>query len=434
MKKTLVTILAGYVLALSSSIPAMAAPELMDRVVVRVNNAVVLESEVDRMLEDVKQRALMAGQSLPRDLVLRTQITERLINRQLQMSTAERMGLRISDAQLDQTIANIARQDNMTVEQMRATIERGGMSFQQYREDLREELVIGDVTRIAVRNRINVSPQEIDALADMLQEQSETNREINFGHIMVSVDAEASKQEIEDAQKRIDKILDLLQEGADFRRQATASSQGPKALEGGDWGWMNINEAPTIFSEPLQTAEVGELIGPIRSPVGFHILTVFEERGAEVVESLEVNARHILLQPSIILSETKAKSMLTEFSKQLQADDSKFAELAEEYSEDPGSAAQGGDLGWGNPDMYVPEFSTMLKTMEIGAVSEPFRTSHGWHIVQLLDKRTQDATKDRWRDQAYQMITNRKFNEESALWLAEMRETAYIDVLDEEQE
>nr|WP_087507115.1 peptidylprolyl isomerase SurA [Neiella marina] len=431
MKRISLAAVQAITLLFALSFNAMAEPQLIDRVVVRVNNAVVLESEVTRMLNDIKARATDSGQTLPRDEVLRTQITDRLIDRQLQLSMADRMGLRVTDAQLDQTIANVAAQEGTTVERMRQDMESGGASYQLYREQVREELIIGDVTRIAVRNRISVSPQEVEGLASMLEEESQNNQEMHFGHIMVVAATDASKQEIEDAQNRINRIMELLKEGSDFRRQATTSSQGPKALEGGDWGWMNVNEVPTIFADSLRGATKGELLGPIRSPVGFHILTVFDVRGVEAVELEEVLSRHILLKPSIIMSESKARSMLQSFAQQLRQDDSNFAELAEEYSEDPGSASQGGELGWSNPDIFVPEFAQQLNTLAINEISEPFRTTHGWHIVQLLEKRVLDASDKRWNDRAYQMIANRKFTEESARWLREMRDSAYIDVINE---
>lgn len=431
MKRITLSAIKALAVALALNSSAIAEPQLIDRVVVRVNNSVVLESEVNRMLADIKARATEAGQTLPRDKVLRAQITDRLIDRKLQLSMAARMGLRISDAQLDQTIANVAAQEGMTLEQLRQEIESGGNSYQLYREEIRDELIIGDVARMAVRNRIQVSPQEVEGLAKMLEEQSQNNREMHFGHIMVAADTDASKQEVEDAEKRINRVLELLNEGNDFRRQATTSSQGPKALEGGDWGWMNINEVPTIFADSLRNANKGDLLGPVRSPVGFHLIKVFDVRGVEAVEVEEVLSRHILLKPSIIMSESKAQSMLQSFAQQLRQDDSKFAELAEEYSEDPGSAANGGELGWANPAMYVPEFTEKLASLEKNQISEPFRTTHGWHIVQLLDKRVLDASEKRWNDQAYQMIAKRKYTEESGTWLREMRETAYIDVIDE---
>lgn len=416
---------------LSALSPALAEPQLLDRVAVRVNNGVVLKSEVEQMVNDIKLRALKAGQSLPRDLVLKTQVTERLIDRQLQLATAERMGLKITDAQLDQALSNMAREEGTTIAKMRQSLEESGQSFQDYRRQFREELTIGEVTRIAVRNRIQISPQELDVLAQRLQDQSDSNREIHFGHIMVSADKNASKKEVEAAQQRIQQIRSLLDEGSDFRKQATTSSQGPKALEGGDWGWMNINEAPTIFAEALKGANKDELVGPIKSQIGFHILKVFDDRGVRTVEQKEMKARHILLKPSIILSESKAQTMLQKFSEQLKLDDSKFPELAKEYSDDPGSGSQGGELGWADPNMYVPEFNKMLHSLKPGEISAPFRTGHGWHIVQLQDTRTLDATKEHWKNRAYQMMTNRKFTEESQLWLKELRDSAYIEVIDQ---
>lgn len=438
MKKQMLTKtkLVGGLLSIGmafSSMHSMAATELLDRVVVRVNESVVLQSEINSMVAEFKAKAEKEGQALPRDKVLETQVTERLIRKKLQLALADRMGLRISDAQIDQAIKNIAADEKMSVAEFRVQLASEGVEYQTFREQIREDMTLGDVTRLHVRNRINVTPQEIDNLAKLMEEQGKANMEINFGHIMVAVNREASKAEIEKEKARADKIFARLEGGADFKRTALSTSQGPKALDGGDWGWMNINEAPTLIAEQIKDAEKGALVGPFRSGAGFHIVKVFDIRGVQTATVDEVRSRHILVKPSIILSEQKAKQMLTEFVAQLREDDNEFAALAKEYSEDPGSASRGGDLGWSNPDIYVPAFKNVLANLKPNQISEPFRSTHGWHIVQLLERRTLDATADRWRERAYQLLANRKYNEESARWLQELRQDAYIEVLNSDE-
>jgi peptidyl-prolyl cis-trans isomerase SurA len=211
---------------------------------------------------------------------------------------------------------------------------------------------------------------------------------------------------------------------------AIASSAGPKALEGGIWDYMNINEMPTLFAEVVNNAKKGDIIGPIKSSAGFHIIKVMDTRGMETKEVQEVNARHILLKPSPILSEERAKATLEQFIKDIKSGKAKFADLAKQYSEDPGSAAKGGELGWAEPSIYVPEFAQTLSHLKDGEISEPFRSSFGWHIVQLEGRRTTDATKEFNTNRAHELIFRRKFNEELQNWLDEMRASAYIEVFD----
>lgn len=196
-------------------------------------------------------------------------------------------------------------------------------------------------------------------------------------------------------------------------------------------GWMNINAMPTLFAEAVQNKGKEELIGPIRSGAGLHILKVLDTRGIEIVTVEEVNARHILIQPSIILSEDKAQSMLTEFREQLIAGDADFADLAKEHSADPGSALRGGELGWADPNMYVPAFKDALAELQPDEFSGPVRSVHGWHLIQLIDRRIDDATEKRKKDKAYQLLFNRKFSEETETWMREMRDQAHIDVLND---
>ncbi|MBM7071482.1 peptidylprolyl isomerase SurA [Shewanella sp. 202IG2-18] len=416
-------------LLLSQSV--IAAPQPLDRVAVQVDDGIILESEIQDMVKTVKENAKSNNQSLPSDNALRTQVTERLILNHLQMQMADRIGLHIGDLQLDQTVGNIAKEQGLTVEQMRNKIEATGTSFAQYREQLRQEITIGEIQRIQVQRRIQVSPQEVTNLVNMIQQQGQKNVEYQIGHILIEIPSNPTSEQLEAASKRAQAVLKRLKDGADFKRTAIASSSGPKALEGGVWDYMNVNEMPTLFAEVMNGASKGDILGPIKSGSGLHIIKVMDVRGQQSNEIEEVRARHILLKPSPILSEERAKTVLEQLLEQIKSGKAKFEDLARKYSEDPGSAAKGGELGWSQSDVYVPEFARTLDSLKVGQISEPFRTSHGWHIAQLEERRKVDATDRVNTNRAHQLIFRRKFNEELQNWLEEMRANAYIEVFDQ---
>lgn len=412
---------------------AQAQPEVLDKVAAIVDQGVILESDVNDMMRDIKASALKSGQQLPSDRVLHVQVLDRLITEELEMQTAKRIGLQISDAQLDQTIGNIAKDQKLSVEQLRHKIDSEGGNFESYREHVRTELTLGEVRRIVVSRRIQVSPQEIEAMVKQLDEQGDRNVELHLRHILIDVPQNANAAQLADAKDRAEKVLARLNKGEDFAQLAIVSSSGNHALEGGDLGWMNANEVPTLFADALKDAKKGEIIGPIRSGAGFHIIKVDGIRGQQTVELEEVHARHILVKPSVILSDDKAKAELEQWRSEVLAGKADFAELAKEHSEDPGSASQGGDLGWADPKIYDPTFANTIEHLKKGQISEPFRSSFGWHIVQLIDTRTTDATQQAKKEKAYRVLFNRKFNEEALAWLREIRSQAYIDILDKEK-
>ena len=416
------------------SIKTEAAPELLDSVSVIVDQGVVLESQIAELMAVVKRNAVLNDQSLPSDRALRTQAIEKLILDNLQTQMAERMGIQISDPQLDQTIDNIAQGENMNIAQFREKVAQEGVSYDTYREEIRKELILGEVRRANVRRRVYITEQEIDNLVTLIDEQGDEQAEYNLGHILIEFPPEPTDTDIEQANTRANKVLELLNKGSDFAKIATASSGGSLALEGGDMGWMNINSMPTLFAEAVQKKSKDDLIGPIRSGAGFHILKVKDLRGIEKVEIAEVNARHILIAPSVILSDEKAEKMLKEFREQILAGEADFAALAKEHSADTGSALKGGELGWADPNIYVPEFIATLTKLEVDEISEPVRTQYGWHLMQLTGKRVGDATEKRKEEKAHQLLFQRKFAEESDIWLREIRASAYIEVLTQQGE
>ncbi|MCK8122040.1 peptidylprolyl isomerase SurA [Pseudoalteromonas sp. 2CM32C] len=425
---TLKKLLVSTVLSISLCQNAFAEPVEIDKVVGIVNQGVILQSEVNSIVDRVKKQAQEQGQQLPKDETLRVQAMERLVSQALMMQMAERMGLQISDSQLDQTLANIAKEQGGTISDLRRTVEASGDSFQAYREEIRKEITTQQVTRANVDRRIYISEQEVDNLLKIMASQGQSAEEYDIGHILIDIPNEATADEISAAKTRADKVIELLNDGQEFKRIAISSSSGSKALEGGQLGWMGINEMPSLFAEAVKSKKKDAIVGPLRSGAGFHIIKVQDVRGLQVVETTEVRSRHILIEPSIILSEEKARNMLAGFAKDLRAGNADFGELAKEHSEDPGSALKGGEYDWTDPTTYVPAFRDTLLSLKQNEISEPFRTQFGWHIVQLLDKRVADKTELAKRNRAHGMLFNRKFKEESFNWQQEMREQAHVEI------
>ena len=275
MKFIIRALLVSAVLSFSS----YAQEVMLDRVAVIVDQGVVLQSEVDALMNDVKRNAEANGQDLPSDRALRTQAIERLITKSLQLQMAQRMGIQISDPQLEQTIANIAANQNTTIDELRRQLRLEGIAYEDYREDIREEIVMGEVRRANVRRRVYITDQERQTLIELMEQQGAEQEEYRLGHILVGFPSDPSDEQINAARERADKVLSLLNSGSDFAKIAIASSSGNEALEGGDMGWLNINAMPTLFAEAIQGKAKDELVGPIRSGAGFHILKVLDTRG-----------------------------------------------------------------------------------------------------------------------------------------------------------
>lgn len=419
------------VLILASVSAVSYSQETLDRVAVVVNDGVVLESEVDQMIQQVKVNAAEREMKLPSDEVLRVQAIDRLVLRQLQLQMADRMGIQVSDAQLQQALLGMARENGVTIDEMREEIERSGTSWANFRENIRNEIITGEVQRNAVQRRVYVSPQEISNLVKMMGEMSEQEVEYRLGHILIAVPDRATSEEAQTARRNAESLLERLRDGADFAEAAITTSSGSAALEGGDLGWMNINSMPTLFAEVIRDKKAGEIVGPIKSGVGFHILKVLDTRGIESSEVEEVKARHILVKPSVILSDRAAQEKLSEIRAKLISGEATFAEMAAEHSADPGSASQGGELDWAEPDIYADAFKNELMRSDIGDISEPFKTEFGWHIVEVMDRRVQDTTERNKQNRAYQLLFNRKYQEELDNWQQEIRDQAYIEQVDE---
>ncbi len=421
------TLLLGIAMIANTS---FAAPQVVDKVAAVVNNGVVLESDVDGLMQSVKLNAGQAGQQLPDDATLRHQILERLIMDQIILQMGQKMGVKITDEQLDQAIANIAKQNNMTMDQMRSRLAYDGLNYSTYRNQIRKEMIISEVRNNEVRRRITVLPQEVDALAKQIGTQNDASTELNLSHILIALPENPTSEQVNDAQRQAESIVEEARNGADFGKLAITYSADQQALKGGQMGWGRIQELPGIFAQALSTAKKGDIVGPIRSGVGFHILKVNDLRGqSQSISVTEVHARHILLKPSPIMNDQQARLKLEGIAADIKSGKTTFAAAAKEYSQDPGSANQGGDLGWATPDIFDPAFRDALTKLHKGQISAPVHSSFGWHLIELLDTRKVDKTDAAQKDRAYRMLMNRKFSEEAATWMQEQRASAYVKIL-----
>ncbi|MDA0148606.1 peptidylprolyl isomerase SurA [Vibrio sp. LaRot3] len=402
----------------------------MDKVAVIVNEGVVLQSDIDTALKTLRANAKKSGQALPSDDVLLEQVTEKLIVEAIQQQEAERIGVRVDDSRVNSAIEDIAKNNNQTVDQMIASISEEGISYSEFRNQIRKEIAANEARNALVRRRINILPAEVENLADALAQETSATVQYKIGHIQLRVNDGEDKSE---AEALANDLVEKLNDGADFSTLAYSYSKGPKALEGGDWGWMRKEEMPTIFADQIKLQNKGSIIGPFRSGVGFHILKIEDVKGLETVAVTEINARHILIKPTVILSDEGVQKQLKSIVAQINAGEATFGDMAQQYSQDPGSAAKDGELGYQTSDLYVPEFKHQVDTLPVGQISAPFQTVHGWHIVEVLDRREVDRTDSALKNKAYRILFNRKFNEEANAWLQEIRASAFIEMVGDER-
>ncbi|EGU59716.1 putative parvulin-like peptidyl-prolyl isomerase [Vibrio nigripulchritudo ATCC 27043] len=425
-KKTLLSLTIAL-----GSFGAFAQPVELDKVVVIVNEGVILQSDIDSALKTIRANARAANQALPSADILRDQVLEKLILDTIQTQQAEKLGVRIDDNRLELAIKEIAANQKKSVTQLRQSLSKEGLSYAEFREQVRNEIAASEARNAQVRRRINILPAEVESLAEILAKESNATVQYKVNHIQLRFNDNQTKQEVE---KQAKQLVSQINAGEDFKTMAYTYSKGPKALQGGDWGWLRKEEMPTIFADQITTQGKGAVIGPFRSGVGFHIIKLEDVKGLETVAVTEVNARHILIKTSVILSDEGAKRELNEYIRQINAGERTFGDLAQQYSADPGSAANNGELGFQTPDLYVPEFKHQIETLPVGQISKPFETVHGWHIVEVLDRRKVDRTDSALTNKAYRILFNRKFNEEVGAWMQEIRAGAYVEVLGEEND
>lgn len=402
--------------------------EMLDGVAAIVNEGVVLKSELSRQTEIIAQRAREQSLQLPPPSVLKEQVLERLILEQIQLQRAERVGIQISDQMLNAAIAQVAEDNGISFEQLPELLARDGVNYGEYRREMRKQLVLDQLRRIDVTSRISVAPREIEQCIADLEDNVVVNSEYNLSHILISVPQSATSEQFAEAETEARYVYQQLEQGADFGEMAVRYSDSETGLEGGSLGWRKGDQLPTLFSDVVGPMQAGDYSEPMRAVSGYHIVKVNDVRGVNQRSEIEqMKIRHILITPNEIIDDETAKQRLEDARAQLQSGED-FGELAKLLSDDPGSANSGGDMGWRGPGTFVPEFEQVAKDLEPGVVSEPFQSRFGWHILEVVDRRTYDNTEDLKESNCIERIRNSKLSDESELWVRRLRDEAYVDI------
>ncbi len=420
-----------FLVALAVMLPLLSGQaqteQKLDRIVAVVDDSVITERELGQKTDLILLQLRQQGAALPPRDEIETQVLERMILDEIQLQMAQRMGVRISDLRLNEAITDIAQQNGFTLEGFRQQLAREGLDYTQFRDNFRNEMIIANLQQRQLMASVRVTDQEIDNFLKSSSGQAELDYEYLVGHILVSLPAAPSPEETQAAQRIADDLVQAINEGTDFQQLAVSRSAGQEALEGGDLGWRSAAELPTIFVEEVLVMDVDEVAGPIRSASGFHIIRLLDRRGGAVAVQ-QTSARHILIKPSAITSDDDAQQRLLKITEDIERGNTDFATQAQRFSEDPGSAAQGGDLGWISPGMMVPEFEEVMNTLAAGETSAPFKTEFGWHIVEVVERREVDQGQEIITNRVRQLIQRRKYEEELQSWLRQIRDAAYVDI------
>lgn len=412
--------------ALAQNMELSDTGELLDSIAAVVNDGVVLTSELKIEIQQIVARLEAQGTQVPPMSQLAPQILERLVIRRIQLQRAERIGMQIPDETLNIALADIAERNGVSLSDLPDMLRREGIDYANYRMEMRDQLIVEQLRQRDVIGGINVTPRELEDYLERQAGRANRNVEFKLSHILISTSANADPENVATAEKRAWEIYERATNGEPFVELAVAYSDGQQALDGGDMGWRKGEELPTLFADIVPGLEIGQVGEPIRSASGYHLVRLDDRRGAEPIMESQTRARHILITANEILDDEAVRQKLTEIRQQIIDGDS-FEAVAKVVSEDPGSAINGGDLGWNGPDMFVPEFQTVCDQLEINEISEPFRSNFGWHIIQLLDRRVHDTTDEVMHQEAMMAIRNSKLNEETELWARRLRDQAFVE-------
>jgi peptidyl-prolyl cis-trans isomerase SurA len=425
MRTLIQTTLTGFLLA--ASLQVSAGLEIIDSIVAVVDEDVILRSEMQERIDTLKAQMTDTSQLPPED-VLRKQVVERLIVESLQLQMAERAGVRINDEEINEALRGIAEQNKMSLAQFRAAIEQDGIAYASMRDQVEREMKIARVQQGMMRNRIEISEQELKNFFTSELGAAMTADEYRIAHILVPLPEDATASQIAEVKANAEDLLKQLDAGADFSALAVGHSAGQNALSGGDLGWRKIAQLPSMFADTAEKMAAGDVRGPIQSGSGFHLIKLLETRGAQAEGQIaQSQVRHVLIQPSEIRTDEEAQEMAESLREEV-ANGRAFDEIAKLYSDDPGSALSGGDLGWARAGTYVPAFEAQLQSRELDTLSPVFKSEHGYHFLEVTGRRIEDFS-DRFRmGQAENYLRNQRFDEELQNWIREIRDDAFVEI------
>ena len=409
---------------------ANSALKPLDHIVVVVNDDVITNNMLDNRVSDFRKKLELSQLSRIDPDALKKQVLERMIRDTIQLQQAKQLGITVDDLMLNRVLEKLAKSNNMSLEMFRDTIQAEGLDYTRFREQMREELIINQLQQRLVASKINVSDQEIQQYIEQNESGDSSKVTYELRHILIATPETASSDDIDQAREQVESIIKKIEAGSEFQDMAIKYSSGRNALKGGDLGKRKANELPQIFVDAVKDLKPGEISKPVKSASGFHLLQLTSSSKDQIMVQ-QTNARHILIRPSSDVSDDQARETLLELKQKIESGKS-FAELASEFSEDPGSKIKGGDLGWSSPGEFTPAFERVANNLDIGQISEPFKTAFGWHILEVLERRQHDQGKTNKENQARTAIQKRKIDEELRLWLRRIRDEAYVEFIDNE--
>lgn len=403
--------------------------ETLDSIIAIVEDDVVLEHELEKQSHMIVEQMRAQNVEMPPASVLRRQVLEKLIIDKLQKQLAEKSGITVSDEMLNSSVTEIARNNNMNADQFRSELDRQGMSYKSFLDNLRNEIMINQLRAREIGARIKVSDREVEHFLETQGEVGSDSAQYHLGHILIALKEGASAPEIREAQTKADDIVDKLRKGQDFTHTAVSNSDDDNALSGGDLGWRHLNDIPTIFVDTVRKMKAGNVSDAIRSPSGFHVIKLLEMKGADNNMVTKTEVRHILIKTNEVIDDNEAKKRLLALKERI-ADGDDFAALARAHSDDKGSALKGGSLGKVSPGDLVKEFEETMNRLAVNQISDPIQTQFGWHLIQVLGRETRDNSGERQKNMARDSIRKRKIEEETELWLRRVRDEAYVEIFE----
>lgn len=418
-----------FALMLSNSI-SQASLKPLDNIVVVVNEDVITKTMLDNRVNDFRKQLELSQISRIEPEALKKQVLERMIRDAIQMQQAKQFGITVDDLMLNRMLEQLAKDNKMSLEIFRETIESEGINFSRFREQTRNEIIIKKLQQRVVASKISVSDQEVSQHIEQNESLDSSKVSFHLRHILIATPEAAKPEDIDKAKSKAESVYESIQHGSKFEDLAIRESSGRNALKGGDLGERKANELPQLFVDAVKDLQPGETSAPVRSASGFHLLQVISSSNDQVMVQ-QTRARHILIRPSNEIDDEQARKTLLGLKQQIESGE-KFSELASKYSEDPGSKIKGGDLGWAGPGDFVNSFEGVANSLSIGQISEPFKSPFGWHILEVLERRDHDKTKSSKENQARNTIQKRKIDEELRLWLRRIRDEAYVEFIDED--
>ena len=416
----------SLVASLILPISAFAATKI-DSIAAIIDDDLVLQSDVSTRLVKVQQQLAKSNTNVSDIEALTSQVLDQLIIENLQLQIAAQKGIYISETALNSAIARIAKNNQLSMDQLEQAVNDGGETMAQFKEKIRQEMTINEVQKTSVNRRIDVSEYEIDRYLASTQGQKLAEKEYEIGHILVGLSEQPNAQELTEAQQKLDQINSALAQGTLFASVAATYSDASNALKGGSLGWRKGSQLPALFASPIKQMDIGEVSEPIRNSSGFHIITLINKRGVSIQSVSQTRANHILILPNEIRSSTQAQALINELHQRL-ANGADFYDLARTFSDDANSAPSGGDLGWLNDNQLPQVLQKALDQLDISQLSPPIKSTNGWHLLQAVERRTKDIGQANLRFQAKQAIIDSKFANELENWLRDIRNQAYIEI------